>query len=113
MVASTPTSTTRAEIFKGRLVRGFIVDWRHTVRLYAGTPWGRLVAILALAVGMAFSGAFLSLNVDLVLRPNPGFHHSREISSIGRLVAFDLCAFELKRSPQTFLKYDVREDCVP
>jgi hypothetical protein len=57
---------------------------RHAVRLYARTPRGSLVAILALALGMAFSGALLSMYVDLVLRPDPGFQDSRRIMTIGQ-----------------------------
>jgi predicted permease len=59
---------------------------RHAVRLYARTLRGSLVAILALALGMAFAGAFLSLYVDLVLRPDPGFQDSRRITTIGQQI---------------------------
>ena len=40
---------------------------------------------MVLAIGMAFVSAFLSLYVDLVLRPHPGFEDSGSIVTIGQL----------------------------
>src|SRR5690606_14667575 len=37
-----------------------------------------------LSVGMAFVGAFLSLYVDLVLRPHAGFQQSSRIATVGQ-----------------------------
>jgi hypothetical protein len=58
-------------------MKGFSADCRHALRLYLGSPAASLIAIAVLALGTAFSGAFLSLYVDLVLRPEPGFQASR------------------------------------
>jgi ABC-type antimicrobial peptide transport system permease subunit len=65
-------------------MRGLIADCRHAVRLYKRTPGGSLIAVLVLAIGVAFVGAFLSLYVDLVLRPHPGFEQSSGLSTIGQ-----------------------------
>ena len=67
-----------------RGMKGLIADCRHAARLYASTPGGSLIAVLVLAVGIAFVGAFLSLYVDLELRPHPGFERSSELSTIGQ-----------------------------
>jgi hypothetical protein len=48
------------------------------------------VAVAVLAVGIAFIGAFLSLYVDLVLRPHPGYEDSGRIATIGQNTGTDL-----------------------
>ncbi len=65
-------------------MKGLSADCRHAVRLYARTPGASLIAIGVLAVGLAFVGAFLSLYVDLVLRPHPGFEQSSRLATIGQ-----------------------------
>jgi len=65
-------------------VRGFFDDCRHALRLYRQTPGASTLAVLVLAVGIAFVGAFLSLYVDLVLRPHPGFEQSGRLVTIGQ-----------------------------
>ena len=62
---------------------GFLNDCRHALRLYRRTPGGSLIAVGVLAVGIAFVGAFLSLYVDLVLRPHPGFERSGRVATLG------------------------------
>jgi membrane associated rhomboid family serine protease len=62
-------------------------DCRHALRLYVRTPGASLIAVAVLAIGLAFVGAFLSLYVDLVLRPHPGFEQSRQIATYGFLHA--------------------------
>ena len=64
-------------------MNGFIADCRHGLRLHARTPGTSLIAVTVLAVGVAFVVAFLSLYVDLVLRPPPGFEQSGRIATIG------------------------------
>jgi len=59
-------------------------DCRHALRLYVRTPGASLIAVFVLAVGLAFVGALLSLYVDLVLRPHPGFDQSGRIATIGQ-----------------------------
>ena len=61
-----------------------LADCRHALRLYVRTPGASLLAVAALAIGMAFFCAFLSLYVDLVLRPHPGFEQSSRIMTIGQ-----------------------------
>jgi hypothetical protein len=64
-------------------VRGLLSDCRHALRLYRRTPGASLIAVFVLAIGMAFVGAFLSLYVDLILRPHPGFEQSAELATAG------------------------------
>jgi hypothetical protein len=71
-------------------VKVFLNDCRHALRLYIRTPSSSLIAVSVLAVGMAFVGSFLSLYVDLVLRPHPGFEQSRQIATIGQNTGTDL-----------------------
>ena len=71
-------------------MKGLFADCRHAARLYLRTPGASLIAVCVLAVGMAFVGAFLSLYVDLVLRPHPGFEESSRIATIGRNTGTDL-----------------------
>jgi hypothetical protein len=63
-------------------LRGFLTDSIHALRLYGRTPGASLTAIVMLAIGVAFVGAFLSLYVDLVLRPDPGFERSNRIVTV-------------------------------
>jgi predicted permease len=63
-------------------MKGLFTDFRHAIRLYARTPGASLIAVLALAVAIAFVGAFLALYVDLVLRPHPGIEQSNRLVSI-------------------------------
>lgn len=65
-------------------MRGLFNDLTHAVRLYRRTPGASLIAILVLAVGMAFVTSFLSLYVDLVLRPHAGFEDSGRLVTIGQ-----------------------------
>jgi hypothetical protein len=65
-------------------VKGVLADCKHAIRLYLRTPVSSSIAVVVLAVGMAFVGAFLSLYVDLVLRPHPGFEQSSRIATIGQ-----------------------------
>lgn len=64
-------------------MRGLFDDCRHALRLYRQTPGASAIAVLVLAVGIAFVGAFLSLYVDLALRPHPGFEQSGRLITIG------------------------------
>lgn len=66
-----------------RPVNGLLVDCRHAIRLYARTPASSAIAVIVLALGIAFVGAFLSLYVDLVMRPHPGFEQSSRLATIG------------------------------
>src|SRR5690606_35475389 len=61
---------------------GLLHDCRHAIRLYARTPRAAAVPVLMLAVGIGFAAAFLSLYVDLVLRPHPGFERSRGMATL-------------------------------
>ena len=63
-------------------MRGLLTDSSHALRLYGRTPGASLTAVIILAIGIAFVGAFLSLYVDLVLRPDPGFEESGRIATV-------------------------------
>jgi putative ABC transport system permease protein len=65
-------------------VKGLIADARHALRLYWRTPGSSFIAVGVLAVGMAFVGAFMSLYVDLVLRPYPGVEDGSRLVTIGQ-----------------------------
>ena len=71
-------------------MNGILTDCRHALRLYVRTPGASAIAVAVLAIGMAFVGAFLSLYVDLVLRPHRGFEQSRQIATIGQNLGGDL-----------------------
>jgi predicted permease len=71
-------------------VNSFIADCRYAARRYARTPGSSLIAVVVLAIGIGFVGAFLSLYVDLALKPFPG------IDDDGRLVT--LYQFDGSRS---------------
>ena len=66
-------------------MRGFLADCRHAFRLYRRTPFASLIAVGVLAIGFAFVSAFLSLYVDLALRPHPGVEQAGRIVTIGQL----------------------------
>jgi putative ABC transport system permease protein len=66
-------------------MNGFISDCRHGLRLYARTPGASSTAIVVLAVGMAFVGAFLSLFVDLSLKSFPGIEDSERLVTIAEV----------------------------
>jgi len=65
-------------------MRGLLADIRHALRLYRRTPVASLLAVVVLAVGMAFVSAFLSLYVDLALRPHAGLEDSGRLVTIGQ-----------------------------
>lgn len=68
-------------------MRGFIADFQHGARLYVRTPGASLIAVAVLAVGMAAVAAFVSLYVDLILKPHPGFEDSGRARVHRRCVA--------------------------
>lgn len=63
-------------------MRGLVTDCRHALRVYVREPGAALIAIFVLALSIAFVGAFLSLYVDLVLRPHPAFERSGRIATV-------------------------------
>ena len=63
-------------------MHGLIEDCRHAFRLYRQTAGSSLIAIGVLAIGIAFVSAFVSLYVDLVLRPHPGFDDSHRLVTL-------------------------------
>ena len=65
-------------------MKGVIADLKHAFRIYRRTPGASAIAIVVLAVAMAFVGAFLSLYVDLVLRGHPGIEDSGRIVTLGQ-----------------------------
>lgn len=65
-------------------MRGVMADIRHALRVYRRTPASSLIAIAVLAIGMAFVAAFLSMYVDLVLRPHAGFEQSGRLVTLGQ-----------------------------
>ena len=62
-------------------MQGLLADCRHAIRLYRRTPMSSLIAVVVLAIGMAFVSAFVSLYVDLVVKPHPGFEDSGPVDS--------------------------------
>jgi len=65
------------------VIRSLLADLRHALRLYRATPAASLIAVVVLAIGMAFVAAFVSLYVDLILRPHPGFERGPGIVNYG------------------------------
>ncbi|HUF71830.1 MAG TPA: ABC transporter permease [Gammaproteobacteria bacterium] len=65
-------------------MKGLLADLKHAARLYRGTPGASAIAIIVVAVAMAFVGAFLSLYVDLALRSHPGLSDSNRLVTIGQ-----------------------------
>ena len=75
-------------------------DIRHALRLYGRTPVASGIAVVVLAVAVAFVTAFLSLYVDLALRPHRGFDQSGRLMTLGqtdgqRLVGLPARVFDL------------------
>lgn len=64
-------------------MKGLLADLQHAWRIYRRTPVASSMAVLVLAVAMAFIAAFFSLYVDLVLRPHPGFEQSSRVVTFG------------------------------
>src|SRR5690606_8564711 len=64
-------------------MNAFLDDCRHALRLYVRTPGSSLIAVAVLAISMAFVSAFLSLYVNLALKPHPGFRRGDRITSVG------------------------------
>jgi len=65
-------------------MKGLLADFKHAFRLYRRTPGASVIAVVVLAVGMAFVSAFLSLYVDLALKPHPGFDGGGRIVTIAQ-----------------------------
>lgn len=62
---------------------GLLEDVQHAFRLYRRTPVASLLVVVLLAVAMAFDAALLSLYVDLLIRPHPGFERGNAIVTFG------------------------------
>src|SRR5690606_20071789 len=60
-----------------------IEDLKHALRIYRRTPGASLVAVGVLAIGLAAVAAFVSLYVDLILRPHPGFERGSHLITFG------------------------------
>jgi len=73
-----------------------LADFRHALRLYRHTPVSSLMAVVVLAVAMAFVGSFLSLYVDLILKPHPGFEQSGRIVTLGQSEGANLYSLPLE-----------------
>ena len=65
-------------------MRGILTDLRHAFRIYVRTPIASGLAVVVLAIAMAFVGSFLSMYVDFVLEPHPGFEQSGRIVTLGQ-----------------------------
>jgi predicted permease len=76
-------------------MKGLLDDCRHALRLYRHTPGSSLIAVVVLAVGMAFVGAFLSLYVDLALRRYPGFEDGSRLVTIAGVSGTDTYSFQV------------------
>ena len=63
-------------------MRGILGDLRHAFRIYFRTPIASGLAVVVLAVAMAFVTAFLSMYVDVGLRGHPGFDRAGQLVSI-------------------------------
>jgi hypothetical protein len=64
-------------------VKGLLADLRHAARLYGRSPVASVLVIVVLSVAMAFVAALLSLYVDLLLRPHPGFERGQDMVTFG------------------------------
>jgi predicted permease len=64
-------------------VTGFLTDCKHALRLYLRTPLASFIAVVVLGIGMGVVTLFLSLYVELLLRPHPGFEQPRELVTFG------------------------------
>jgi ABC-type antimicrobial peptide transport system permease subunit len=65
-------------------VRSLHDDLTHAFRIYRRTPLASGLAILVLAVAMAFVTAFLSMYVDVGIKGHPGFEDPDQLVSIGQ-----------------------------
>jgi ABC-type antimicrobial peptide transport system permease subunit len=65
-------------------VRGLAADLTHAFRIYRRTPLASGLAVLVLAVAMAFVTAFLSMYVDVGIKGHPGFEEASELVTIGQ-----------------------------
>jgi len=65
-------------------VRSLLADLTHAFRIYRRTPVASALAIVVLAVAMAFVTAFLSMYVDVGIKGHPGFEQSSELVTIGQ-----------------------------
>ncbi len=63
-------------------MRGILADLRHAFRIYFRTPVASGLAVVVLAVAMAFVTAFLSMYVDVGLKGHPGFERAGQLVSI-------------------------------
>jgi ABC-type antimicrobial peptide transport system permease subunit len=68
---------------------GLAADLRHALAVYRSTPVASAIAVIALAVGMAFVSAFLSMWSDLSLKPPEGFE-ADELVTIGQSGGFEV-----------------------
>jgi len=65
-------------------VRSLLADLTHAFRIYRRTPVASGLAILVLAVAMAFVTAFLSMYVDVGIKGHPGFEEADQLVSLGQ-----------------------------
>jgi putative ABC transport system permease protein len=65
-------------------MKGLLADLKHAARVYARTPLASGLAVVVLAVAMAFVSSFLSLYIDIVYKPHPGFEDSGRLVTIGQ-----------------------------
>ena len=65
-------------------MRSLLADLTHAFRIYSRTPVASGLAILVLAVAMAFVTAFLSMYVDVGIKGHPGFEDAGELVTIGQ-----------------------------
>ena len=63
---------------------GLTADLRHAIAVYRSTPIASAIAVVALAVAMAFVSAFLSMWSDLSLKPAEAFERGGELVTIGQ-----------------------------
>jgi len=64
-------------------MRGLLADFKHALRVYRRTPGASLIAVIGFALAMAAVAAFVSLYVDLILRPHAGFEQAGRIVTFG------------------------------
>ncbi len=64
-------------------MKSLLADARHALRLYARTPGASLIAVVGLGIAMAAATSFLSLYVDLILRPHAGFDQGSRLITYG------------------------------
>ena len=65
-------------------MRSVLADLRHAFRIYLRTPVASALAVVVLAVAMAFVTAFLSMYVDVGIKGHPGFEDSSRLVTIGQ-----------------------------